>query len=67
MPQIVRLVIDEPDLQRRELDALLQLLARVPMTSIERPRRFDLLEATTDLVVDLARQSVLPPTATAGV
>lgn len=67
MPQVVRFVIDEPDLQRRELDAIVQLLHRVPMTTIERPRRFDLLDATTDLVVDVARKSVPWPTGTSGV
>ena len=67
MPQIVRFVIDEPDMQRRELDAILDLVGRVPMTSIGRPRRFDLLDATTDLVVDLARNQLPSPTVTSGV
>jgi hypothetical protein len=58
MPQIVRFVIDEPDYQRRELDAIIQLVDRVPMASLERPRRLDQLEATTDLVIDLVRASV---------
>lgn len=63
MPQIVRFVIDEPDLQRRELDAILGLVGRVPMTSIERPRRFELLDTTADLVFDLASKSVPSPVA----
>lgn len=53
LPNIVRLVVDEPALQRAELDGLHRVLESVPVFVLARPRRFDLLPAAVDLLVRL--------------
>lgn len=52
VPQVVRFVLDEPELHRRELESLMNLVDRVPVLRLERPRRLDLLDAALDLVLD---------------
>lgn len=53
LPQAVRFVVDEPELQRRELDALATLVEHVPVHRLVRPRRLDLLENAHPLLLDL--------------
>lgn len=55
LPQVVRFVVDDPELQRTELSAIAALVARVPMFRLERPRRLELLDATTAIVAELAK------------
>ena len=50
VPLLVRFVVDEPDLQRRELDLLSDLVARVPIVRLERPRALRALPATMDVI-----------------
>lgn len=53
VPQAVRFVLDEPDLQRRELEALADLVERVPVYRLERPRGLDKLELAHPLLLQL--------------
>ncbi len=62
MPQIVRFVIDEPAQQQKDLDAVLDVLDRVPCFRLERPRALDLLSLATDLVLHVARDPEVFPT-----
>jgi hypothetical protein len=56
VPQLARFVIDEPDRQRRELDLLHQIVDDVASFRLDRPRRFDRLDASAELVLDLLGQ-----------
>lgn len=60
VPQAVRFVVDEPELQRRELEALAELVERVPVYRLVRPRRLDLLEQAHPLLLDLLRSERKP-------
>lgn len=53
VPQAVRFVVDEPDVQRRELESLAALVERVPVYRLERPCRLDMLEVAHPLLLDL--------------
>ncbi len=55
IPLVVRFVVDEPDVQRRELDLLADFVARVPTVRLERPRGFPHLAATAIAVADVLR------------
>lgn len=57
LPLLVRFVIDEPELQRRELDLVADLVARVPIVRLERPRALDALPATVDAIVALLSEA----------
>lgn len=50
LPQTVRFIIDEPERQRRELDALLALATNVPVMRLERPRDFNGFPAVRALI-----------------
>ena len=50
VPQVVRFVLDEPEMQRRELEVLADLVATVPVLRLDRAKRFDALDRTVDLV-----------------
>ncbi len=50
LPHVVRLVLDDASLQRRELDQLDVLLARTPTFVLARPRSFAALGASVDMV-----------------
>jgi hypothetical protein len=51
VPLLVRFVVDEPDLQRRELDRLSDLVSRVPIVRLERPRAMAGLGASVDAIL----------------
>lgn len=53
VPQAVRFVLDEPDVHRRELEALAALIEHVPVYRLERPRSLDMLEIAHPLLLDL--------------
>ncbi|CAN5861458.1 hypothetical protein BH11MYX4_BH11MYX4_42330 [soil metagenome] len=53
VPQAVRFVVDEPELQRRELEALAELVDGVPVYRLVRPRRLEQLERAHPLLLDL--------------
>jgi len=53
VPQAVRFVVDEPELQRQEVEALADLLHDVPVFRLERPRGLDMLEAAHPLILGL--------------
>jgi hypothetical protein len=53
VPQAVRFIVDEADLQRRELEALADLVERVPVYRLERARRLDMLDVAHPLLLDL--------------
>jgi hypothetical protein len=55
LPLIVRFVLDDPDLQKRELDLLHHLVAAVPIVRLERPRDLRYLDATNALVASALR------------
>jgi hypothetical protein len=55
LPLIVRFVLDDPALQRRELDLLHHLVAAVPIVRLERPRDLRYLTATNALVASALR------------
>lgn len=55
VPQAVRFVLDDPTVHRRELDALGELVERVPVFRLERPRDLALLSESCDRVFDLLR------------
>jgi hypothetical protein len=50
LPHVVRLVVDDPVLNRAELDGLHALVEHVPVHVLERVRAFDQLPATVDLI-----------------
>jgi hypothetical protein len=50
VPMTLRFVVDDPAIQRRELDALSDLVASVPVYRLERKRELAYLDATCDLV-----------------
>jgi hypothetical protein len=56
VPLVMRFVVDDPGLQRRELDALSDLVASVPIFRLERPRDLACLDAACDLVA----RTILP-------
>jgi hypothetical protein len=60
LPQILRLVVDEPALQRSELEALADLVDVVPVYRLERPRRIELLETTSHRVRELLVSPSVP-------
>lgn len=51
VPFVMRLVVDDPTLQRSELDALSDLVAEVPIFRLERPRDLERLSVACDLVM----------------
>lgn len=55
VPQAVRFVLDEPEMQRAELDELVQIATCVPVLVLERPRGYDALDRTVDLMVTAAK------------
>ena len=59
VPQVVRFVLDEPPLHRLELEALARLVDHVPVFRLLRPRDFDHLGATADLLVAKLSQETL--------
>jgi hypothetical protein len=59
LAQLVRFVVDEPELQRRELDEVARLVEEIPLWRLERPRRMARLGDTVDLARALA--SGAPP------
>jgi hypothetical protein len=48
LPHVVRFVLDDPRAQRRELDALHAIVARVPVHVVRRERSFAALRSTVD-------------------
>ena len=50
LSQLTRFIVDEPEVARRDLTSLADLVDRTPVVRLERPRRLDLLRATADLV-----------------
>jgi hypothetical protein len=48
LPHVVRFVLDDPSTQRRELDALHAIAARVPVHVVRRERSFAALRSTVD-------------------
>lgn len=56
VPQLARLVLDEPERQRRELDFLHTVVAATPIYRLERPKRFDRLAPAVDSVLELLRR-----------
>jgi hypothetical protein len=50
VPQLVRFVVDESDAFRRELDDVSNIIQRVSVVRVERPRSLDLLDSALDLV-----------------
>jgi hypothetical protein len=52
VPQVARLVIDEPERQKRELDLLFSLVDALPVHRLVRPRDLDRLEDVVDLVLE---------------
>lgn len=55
VPQVVRFVLDDPEVQRREVEVLARLLGCVPLYRLERPRSFEHLDAAASLLLDLLR------------
>jgi hypothetical protein len=53
VPQAVRFVVDEPERQRRELEALADLVEHVPVHRLVRPRDLSLLERAHPLLLGL--------------
>lgn len=53
VPQVVRFVLDEPEVQRRELETLAWLFDTTPFYRLERPRGFAHLAAAASLLQDL--------------
>jgi hypothetical protein len=50
LAQLTRFVVDAPEVGRRDLSSLAELVDRTPVVRLERPRRLDLLRATAELV-----------------
>ena len=61
LPHVVRFVLDDPRTQRRELDALHALVARVPVHVVRRERSFAGLRATVDALWALCFRRPLDP------
>jgi hypothetical protein len=57
VPQVARLVLDEPEQHRRELDQLARLVEAVPMVRLLRQRDYDAIGAAVDLIVTRAARS----------
>lgn len=58
LAQLTRFVFDDPEVARRDLRSLADLVDRTAIVRLERPRRFDLLRKTAQLVAgDLARRA----------
>ena len=57
VPQTLRFVVDEPDAQRRELDALAALVQAVPCFRLRRPCRMSVIERVADVVASWSRTS----------
>jgi len=53
IPQVARFVLDEPERQRRELDALHAVIEHAPVYLLERPRAFEQLDLTVDMILEL--------------
>ncbi len=53
LPNIVRFVLDDAGLLRRELDGLQALVASVPVHVLERPRDFEQLPAVVDMLATM--------------
>lgn len=53
IPQVARLVLDEPERQKRELDVLHAIVDATPVYRLERARSFAQLERTAELVLEL--------------
>lgn len=51
LSQLTRFVVDEPEVARRDLTSLGDLVDRTPVLRLDRPRRLDLLRPTAALVV----------------
>lgn len=56
VPQAVRFVLDDPAVNRREVDTLARLVDTVPVFRLERPRDLALLSDSCDLVLNLLRE-----------
>ncbi len=52
LAQLTRFVVDDPELARRDLGSLADLVEKVAIARLVRPRRFDLLPATAQLVAE---------------
>lgn len=53
VPQVVRFVLDEPDVHRSELETLTRLMACVQLFRLERARGFEHLAGAASLLQDL--------------
>lgn len=58
VPQVARFVLDEPEVQRRELESLAGVVARVPVHALVRPRGHAHLGAAVAAVLDLLPHDV---------
>lgn len=56
VPLLVRFVIDEPAVQRQEFDLISDLVARVPIVRLERPRAFAALSTTLETIVSVLKE-----------
>jgi hypothetical protein len=61
VPQVVRFVLDEPDVQRRELAQLATLVGAVPLYRLGRARDLARLDEGAELVESLIRESKVVP------
>jgi hypothetical protein len=50
VPQIARFILDDPERQRRELDLIHRLVDEVPCFALERPRAYERLDETVELL-----------------
>lgn len=53
VPQTVRFILDEPQVQRREFEQLGDLVAKIPVFCLQRPRDLARLDASTATVLTL--------------
>ena len=51
LTQLTRFVVDDPTTAKRDLTSLADLVASTRIARLERPRRFDLLRQTVDVVI----------------
>lgn len=56
LPLVVRFVLDDSELQKRELDQLHDLVESVPIVRLERPRNLRYLAATAELIAETLRR-----------
>lgn len=56
LAQLTRFVVDEPEVARRDLAALADLVDRTRIVRLERPRRLELLRATADMIAVAVHQ-----------